>query len=86
MDRHRVEAGLANPDRPDRAERCDLGIIHPYAVAGPGGDVTRAAAPITAAPASPLAGTGPSRHTLSVGSGVARRAARSPHFEMCNCR
>src|SRR5262249_10751605 len=56
-------------------------------------DVTRAAAPITAAPAGPLAGTGPPRHPLKHRQGVARCPATSPevthlNFQACalECR
>ena len=112
------------PD-PARIAGVDLGVIHPYAVAGatatfrrrpisppdsaaaprrpsrpasrtaapgrtcpvsPPRDVTHAAAPITAAPAGPLAGTGPPRHPLKHRQGVARHPARSLQFHPSNCR
>ena len=92
------------PD-PGRVAGVDLGIIHPYAVAGPGAQgllvsgrpdhtfrvcprpgVTRAAALITAAPAGPLAGTGPPRPPPPGASGESLASPRGPRKHPTNLR
>jgi hypothetical protein len=92
------------PD-PGRVAGVDLGIIHPYAVAGPGAQgllvsgrpdhtfrvcprpgVTRAAALITAAPAGPLAGTGPPRPPPQGAGGESLASPRGPRKHPTNLR